>query len=63
MELFNGYRKNVVDYQTGRCCKNVVGQIYTRFENAGLKIIAAKMMLLSRTEAETFYAVHRQRPF
>lgn len=43
--------------------KNVVGQIYTRFENAGLKIIAAKMMLLSRTEAETFYAVHRQRPF
>ena len=43
--------------------KNVIGQIYSRFENAGLKIIAAKMMLLSQTEAETFYAIHRQRPF
>lgn len=43
--------------------KNVIGQIYARFENAGLKIIAAKMMLLSQTEAETFYAIHRQRPF
>ncbi len=43
--------------------KNVIGQIYSRFESAGLKIIAAKMMLLSRTEAEAFYAVHRQRPF
>lgn len=43
--------------------KNVIGQIYNRFERAGLKIIAAKMMLLSRTEAEAFYAVHRQRPF
>ena len=43
--------------------KNVIGQIYNRFESAGLKIIAAKMMLLSRTEAEAFYAVHRQRPF
>lgn len=43
--------------------KNVIGQIYSRFENAGLKVIAARMMLLSRTEAETFYAVHRQRPF
>lgn len=43
--------------------KNVIGQIYSRFESAGLKIIAAKMMVLSRTEAEAFYAVHRQRPF
>ena len=43
--------------------KNVIGQIYTRFENAGLKIIAARMMQLSRTEAEGFYAVHRARPF
>lgn len=43
--------------------KNVIGQIYTRFENAGLKIIAARMMQLSRAEAEGFYAVHRERPF
>lgn len=43
--------------------KNVIGQIYTRFENAGLKIIAARMAHLSRTEAEGFYAVHRERPF
>jgi nucleoside-diphosphate kinase len=43
--------------------KNVVGQIYSRFENKGLKIVAARMLHLSRTEAEGFYAVHRQRPF
>ena len=43
--------------------KNVIGQIYSRFENKGLKIIAARMMQLSRAEAEGFYAVHRQRPF
>ncbi len=43
--------------------KNVIGQIYTRFENAGLKVIAARMMHLSRAEAEGFYAVHRARPF
>ena len=43
--------------------KNVIGQIYSRFENAGLKIIAARMMQLSRAEAEGFYAVHKDRPF
>ena len=43
--------------------KNVIGQIYARFEAAGLKIIAAKMAHLSRGEAEQFYAVHRERPF
>jgi nucleoside-diphosphate kinase len=43
--------------------KNVIGEIYARFERAGLKIIAAKMIHLSRTEAEGFYAVHRGRPF
>jgi nucleoside-diphosphate kinase len=43
--------------------KNVIGQIYARFEKAGLKIVAAKMMWLSRAEAEGFYAVHRERPF
>ncbi len=43
--------------------KNIIGQITTRFENAGLKVIAARMVHLSRTEAEGFYAVHRARPF
>ncbi len=43
--------------------KNVIGQIYTRFENAGLKVVAAKMKHLSRAEAEGFYAVHKERPF
>jgi nucleoside-diphosphate kinase len=43
--------------------KNVIGKIYSRFEEAGLKIVAAKMVHLSRSEAEGFYAVHRQRPF
>ena len=43
--------------------KNVIGQIYSRFEGAGLKVIAARMAHLSRGEAEAFYAVHRQRPF
>lgn len=43
--------------------KNVIGQIYSRFESAGLKIIMAKMTHLSQSEAEGFYAVHRARPF
>ncbi len=43
--------------------KNVIGQIYTRFEQAGLKIIAARMAQLSRADAEGFYAVHKSRPF
>ena len=43
--------------------KNVIGKIYSRFENAGLKIVEARMQHLSRVEAEGFYAVHRQRPF
>jgi len=43
--------------------KNVIGQILARFEKAGLRIVAARMMHLSRAEAEGFYAVHRSRPF
>ena len=43
--------------------KNVIGEIYTRFEKAGLKVIAARMMHLSRADAEGFYAVHSARPF
>ena len=43
--------------------KNVIGEIYSRFEKAGLKVIAARMVHLSRSDAEGFYAVHRGRPF
>ncbi len=43
--------------------KNVIGQIYARFEAAGLKVIAAKMTHLLQGEAEAFYAVHKARPF
>ena len=43
--------------------KNVIGQIYSRFENAGLKIVEAKMKHLSQADAEGFYAVHKERPF
>ena len=43
--------------------KNVIGQIYSRFEGAGLKIAAARLVQLSRAEAEAFYAVHAQRGF
>lgn len=43
--------------------KQVIGQIYSRFENAGLKVVAAKMAHLSKEQAEGFYAVHKERPF
>jgi nucleoside-diphosphate kinase len=43
--------------------KNAIGQIYARFEAAGLKVVAARMMWLSQNQAEGFYAVHRERPF
>ena len=43
--------------------KNIIGDIYSRFEHGGLKIVAAKMLHLSRAQAEEFYAIHRERPF
>jgi len=43
--------------------KNVIGEIYSRFEKAGLRIVAAKMLHLTQEQAENFYAVHRERPF
>src|SRR5512132_2710178 len=43
--------------------RNVIGEIYARFEKAGLAIVAARMLWLSRSDAEGFYAVHRERPF
>jgi nucleoside-diphosphate kinase len=42
---------------------NVIGEVYRRFEEAGLTVIAARMLQLSQREAEAFYAVHRERPF
>ena len=43
--------------------RNLIGEVYRRFEQAGLKIVAARMVHLSKSEAEGFYAVHRERPF
>ena len=43
--------------------KNLIGEIYSRFEKAGLNIVAAKMLHLSKEQAEGFYAVHKERPF
>ncbi|MDH5650226.1 MAG: nucleoside-diphosphate kinase, partial [Gammaproteobacteria bacterium] len=43
--------------------KNVIGEIYSRFEKAGLRIVAAKMMHLTEKQAQDFYAVHKERPF
>ena len=43
--------------------KNLIGEIYSRFEKAGLQIVAARMLQLSQEQAEGFYAVHRERPF
>lgn len=43
--------------------KNLIGEVYRRFESAGLRIVAARMLHLSKAEAEGFYAVHRERPF
>lgn len=43
--------------------RNIIGKIYTRFEDGGLQIVAAKMVRLTHEQAEVFYAVHRERPF
>jgi nucleoside-diphosphate kinase len=43
--------------------KNLIGEVYSRFEQAGLRIIGARMMRLNQAQAEGFYAVHRERPF
>jgi len=43
--------------------KNLIGEVYRRFEQAGLRIVAARMIQLSQAQAEAFYAVHRERPF
>ena len=43
--------------------KNLIGEIYSRFEKAGLEIVASKMMHLTNDQAEGFYAIHKERPF
>jgi len=43
--------------------KNIIGEVYSRFEKAGLKIVAARMLQLSEAQAQEFYAVHKERPF
>lgn len=43
--------------------KNIIGEVYSRFEKAGLRIVAARMLQLTRAQAEAFYNVHRERPF
>ena len=43
--------------------KNVIGDVYNRFEKAGLRIVAARMMQLTQAQAEAFYGIHRERPF
>ena len=43
--------------------RNLIGDVYRRFEQAGLRVVAARMLQLSQAEAEGFYAVHRERPF
>ena len=57
----NGY--SAYAFKPDAVAKNVIGQIYSRFETNGLKIVAAQMRQLSQAEAEGFYAVHKDRPF
>jgi nucleoside-diphosphate kinase len=64
MELLNmAIERTLSIIKPDAVAKNVIGEIYARFEKAGLKIVAAKMLHLTRTQAEGFYAVHKERPF
>ncbi|KND56633.1 Nucleoside diphosphate kinase [Candidatus Paraburkholderia kirkii] len=63
MEFFMAIERTLSIIKPDAVAKNVIGQIYSRFENAGLKIIASRMVHLSRADAEKFYAVHAARPF
>ena len=55
--------KTISFIKTDAVAKNVIGEIYSRFEKNGLKVVAAKMKQLSKEDAEGFYAVHKERPF
>ena len=61
--VFINFRKQAVGIINKAVAKNVIGKIFTRIDDAGLKIVASRMAQLSRQEAEGFYAVHRERPF
>jgi nucleoside-diphosphate kinase len=64
MELFGmAIERTLSIIKPDAVANNVIGEIYSRFEKAGLRVIAAKMLHLTREQAEGFYAVHKQRPF
>lgn len=63
LEHFMSVERTLSIIKPDAVAKNVIGQIIARFENAGLKVIAARMMHLSREDAGRFYAVHKERPF
>lgn len=62
-EAFMSIQRTLSIIKPDAVAKNIIGEIYSRFEKAGLQIIAVKMIQLSREKAEGFYAVHRERPF
>ena len=59
----DGARAHPLHCQTRRCGRNLIGDVYRRFEQAGLRIVAARMLHLTTAQAEAFYEVHRERPF
>lgn len=63
LEKFMAVERTLSIIKPDAVAKNVIGQIYSRFEGAGLKVVASRMTHLSRAEAEGFYAVHAARPF
>ena len=63
MEIVMSVEKTLSIIKPDAVNKNVIGEIYTRFEKKGLKIVAAKMLSLTKEEAESFYGEHKARPF
>jgi nucleoside-diphosphate kinase len=63
LELLMAIERTLSIVKPDAVAKNVIGKIYSRFEDSGLRVIAARMVHLSRQDAEGFYAVHRERPF
>jgi len=63
MEICMAVERTLSIIKPDAVAKNVIGKIYSRFETNGLKLVAARMLHLSRAEAEGFYAVHKGRPF
>jgi nucleoside-diphosphate kinase len=63
LEFFMSVERTLSIIKPDAVAKNVIGQIVARFEQAGLKVVAARLQQLSRADAERFYAVHKERPF